>query len=105
MRGSVEGQALETRVDSEVALYYLANYLAGKRHDALLDQRIDRVYQNANGSLPSRDDLKKLSDDFSVDFAALYLADQIARVPINQRFRHALIKHTSTRARLSPKAV
>jgi hypothetical protein len=89
VRGSVEGQALETRVDSEVARYYLANYLAGKRHDVLLDQRIDRVYQNANGSLPSRDDLKKLSDDFSVDFAALYLADQIARVPINRRFRHA----------------
>ena len=89
MRGSVEGQALETRVDSEVARYYLANYLADKRHDVLLDQRIDRVYQNANGSLPSRDDLKKLSDDFSVDFAALYLADQITRVPINRRFRHA----------------
>ena len=89
VRGSVEGQALETRVDSEAARYYLANYLADRRQDVLLDQRIDRVYQNANGSLPSRDDLKKLSDDFSVDFAALYLADQIGRVPINRRFRHA----------------
>jgi hypothetical protein len=89
VRGIVDGQALETRVDSEAARYYLANYLADKRHDVLLDQRIDRVYQNANGSLPSRDDLKKLSDDFSVDFAALYLADQIGRVPINRSFRHA----------------
>ena len=80
---------IETRVDSEVARYYVENYLAGKRSDAPLDERIDRVYQNANADLPNRDDLKKLSDDFSVDFAALYLADQIARVPGNRRFRSA----------------
>jgi hypothetical protein len=87
VRGSVGGQTIETRVDSEVARYYLGNYLAGKRSDALLDERIDRVYRRANGNLPDRNDLKHLSDDFSADFAALYLADQIARVPVNRRFR------------------
>jgi hypothetical protein len=89
VRGSVGGQTIETRVDSEVARYYLGNYLAGKRSDALLDERIDRVYRNADGELPDRNDLKHLSDDFSVDFAALYLADQIARTPVNRRFRSA----------------
>ena len=39
--------------------------------------------------MPNRQDLKKLSDDFSVDFAALYLADRIARVPANRRFSAA----------------
>ena len=39
--------------------------------------------------MPDRSELKQLSDDFSVDFAALYLADQIARIPINHRFRQA----------------
>jgi hypothetical protein len=89
VRGSVGGQTIETRVDSEVARYYLGNYLAGKRSDAVLDERIDRVYQSANGNLPDRNDLKYLSDNFSVDFAALYLADQIARTPVNRRFRNA----------------
>jgi hypothetical protein len=89
VRGSVDGQIIETRVDSEVARYYLANYLAGKRDDASLDERIDRVYRSANGQLPDQNELKQLSDDFSVDFAALYLADQIARVPVNARFRKA----------------
>jgi hypothetical protein len=89
VRGSVGGQTIETRVDSEVARYYLGNYLAGKRSDALLDERIDRVYQSANGNLPDRNDLRHLSDDFSVDFAALYLADQIDRTPVNRRFRSA----------------
>src|SRR4030095_13750495 len=59
VRGTVGGQAIETRVDTEVARYYLANYLGGKRSDASLDERIDRVYQGANGNLPDRADLKR----------------------------------------------
>ena len=89
VRGMVGGQMFETRVDSEVARYYLGNYLAGNHSDAALDERIDRVYQSTNGHLPDRNELKRLSDDFSVDFAALYLADEIARVPVNRRFRSA----------------
>lgn len=89
VRGSVGMQTIDTRVDSEVARYYLGNYLAGQRSDAALDQRIDRVYQSANGTLPDRNELKQLSDDFSVDFAALYFADRVAHVPINRRFRRA----------------
>jgi hypothetical protein len=89
VRGSVGGQTIETRVDSEVARYYLASYLAGKRGHAQLDERIDRIYQSADGKLPDRSELKRLSDDFSVDFAALYLADRIASTPVNRRFRNA----------------
>src|SRR4029450_7698940 len=87
VRGSVGMQTIETRVDSEAARYYLEHYLPGNRMNTELDERIDRVYQNANGSLPDRNELKHLSDDFSVDFAALYFADQIDRVPVNRRFR------------------
>jgi hypothetical protein len=87
VQGTVGGQTIETRVDSEVARYYLGSYLAGERSDPALDERIDRVYQSANGRLPDRNELKHLSDDFSVDFAALYFADQIARIPANRRFR------------------
>ena len=89
VRGMVGGQTIDTRVDSEVARYYLGSYLAGNHSDAALDERIDRVYQSTDGHLPDRSELKRLSDDFSVDFAALYLADQIARVPVNRRFRSA----------------
>ena len=89
VRGSVGMQGIDTRVDSEVARYYLGSYLAGQRSDAALDERIDRLYQSANGSLPDRYELKHLSDEFSVDFAALYFADQIAHIPVNRRFRRA----------------
>jgi hypothetical protein len=89
VRASVGMQTLETRVDSEAARYYLEHYLPGNRMDTELDERIDLVYQSANGGLPDRGELKRLSDEFSVDFAALYLADQIAHIPINRRFRIA----------------
>src|SRR5262245_3337531 len=89
VRGTIGGQTIETRVDSEVARYYLASYLAGKRDDASLDEQIDRVYHGTDGNLPDRAELKRLSDEFSPDFAALYLADQITREPVNRRFRSA----------------
>jgi hypothetical protein len=86
VRGTIGGQTIETRVDSEVARYFLADYLAGRHTDSVLDKRIDGIYQKSDPGLPNRQDLKKLSEDFSVDFAALYLADRIARVPTNRRF-------------------
>ena len=89
VRGSLVGHTIQTRVDSEVARYYLASYLAGKRSDAALDERIDRVYRSAQDGLPGRGELKRLSDDFSIDFAALYMADRIARLAANRRFRDA----------------
>src|SRR5882757_8804737 len=89
VRASVGMQTIETRVDSEAARYYLEHYLPGNRMNTELDERIDLVYQSANGGLPDRGELKRLSDEFSVDFAALYLADQIAHIPVNRRFRIA----------------
>ena len=68
--GSIGGQTITTRVDSEVARYYLADYLAGKHTNSFFDGLIDRVDRTANGHLPDRAELKDLSDSFSVDFAA-----------------------------------
>jgi hypothetical protein len=87
VRGMVGGQIIETRVDSEVARYYLANYLAGNHSNPVLDARIDHVYQTLDGRVPGQSELKQLSEEFSSDFAALLFADQISRMPINGRFR------------------
>jgi hypothetical protein len=89
VRGTVGGQTIQTRVDSEVARYYLANYLAGNHSNPVLDARIDQAYQTINGNMPGRSELKQVSDEFSIDFAALLLADEISRVPLNRRFRRA----------------
>lgn len=89
VRGEIGGRTISTRVDSEVARYYLANYLSGRRTDPALDARIDGVYRSASSKLPDRDELKRISDDFSVDFAALYMAERILNAPENRAFRSA----------------
>jgi hypothetical protein len=87
VRGTVGGQTIETRVDSEVARYYLADYLTGRHNKPSLDARIDQAYRTIDGHVPNRGELKQLSDEFSSDFAALFFADQIARIPLNRQFR------------------
>jgi len=93
VRGRIGGQAIDTRVDSEVVRYFLVSYLAGRRDQPSLDARIDEAYKNTGNDLPDRAQLKRLSEQFSVDFAAAYLADQISRVPENRRFRDLYEEH------------
>lgn len=87
VRGTIGGQSIDTRVDVEVARYYLASYLSGQRNNPFLDGRIADAYKNARNDLPDRAELKRLSEEFSIDFAAAYLADRIVAVPENRRFR------------------
>ncbi|MDH3443502.1 MAG: hypothetical protein OEN50_06225 [Deltaproteobacteria bacterium] len=88
-RGTIGGQTFESRVDSEVARYYLTSYLTGGGGDRSLDARIERVYKQFSQALPNRDELKQLSDEFSVDFAALFFADRVAAQPLGRRFRNS----------------
>ena len=87
VRGNIGGQSINTRVDTEVARYYLASYLGGQKNNPHFDDRIANIYKHAHESLPDRAELKRLSEEFSVDFAATYLADRIAGIAENRRFR------------------
>ena len=68
---------MSTTVDSSVAQYYLNYYLQDKKNNPELDREIDLVYQNYPEKLPGRDDLAQISQQFSNDFAALFLADRL----------------------------
>ena len=74
---SLLNEPIKTTVDSAEAQYYLNHYLQGNRNDAELDQRIDAVYQHYSPDFPERADLKQIAEQFSNDFAALYLADRL----------------------------
>ena len=102
VQGQVGMQTIQTRVDSEAARYYVENYLAGEVTDAALNDRIDRADRSADQKLPDRDQLKQLTEEFSVDFASLYLADHIVRVPVNRRFRNAFDKAYDATRKASP---
>ena len=83
---------MNTTVDSASAQYYLNHYLQGERLDAGLDRRIDRVYRRYSSSFPDRADLLQISQEFSNDFAALYLADRLWQDPRNREV-HAVFRH------------
>lgn len=91
-KGDYFGQRVETNVDSEIARYYLESYSQGKYENRDLDEKISALYQTHRKSLPSREELKEISQAFSVDFAALFLADRLlnneCNKDLNRHFEH-----------------
>jgi hypothetical protein len=69
------GETISTTVDSEIARYYLESYLQGSRLNPGLDARIGKLYKQQKEAIPTREELEKISERFSVDFATLFLAD------------------------------
>jgi len=82
-RAEFHGYPIATTVDSESAKYYLENYLAGKNTDSRLQHRIEVLEQAKPAILPTRDDLKTISNDFSLDFAALHFVHRLLSQPGN----------------------
>ena len=82
-------ESLETSVDSPMAKYYLENYLHGHNSDPLLDSRIGALYLKQDGRVPSRQELKILADEYSVDFAAVFYADHLYRKEENRTIQQA----------------
>jgi hypothetical protein len=89
VRGVFLGHRLETTVDSEIARYFVERYLPGRRGDSALDARIGAICRGHRG-VPGRDELGRISDSASPDFAALFLAlrlrEQEANRELQERF-------------------
>ena len=104
-KGAVFGQRVETTVDSEIARYYLENYLQGKNENRDMDEKISALYSSHGKSVPSREELKEISQAFSVDFAALFLADRLlnnrCNKDLNQLFELYLKNDTAVDASIS----
>jgi len=98
-KGEYFGQRVETSVDSEIARYYLESYSQGKYENRGLDEKISALYRTNGKSVPSREELKEISQAFSVDFAALFLADRLlnneCNKDLNQHFER-YVKNEAT---------
>lgn len=88
-------EPIKTTVDSAEAQYYVNHYLQGDRKDAALDQRIDAVYQRYSPAFPERADLKQIAEQFSNDFAALYLADRLWQDQQNREVQNLFHQYLS----------
>ena len=87
VEGELLGKAVRTTVDSEIARYYLENYLQGIRSDPIFDEKIDRLYQKQGNTQPTREELKEIAHTFSVDFATLFLADRLWAIEENRKLQ------------------
>ena len=86
--------ALDTTVDSEDARYYIESYAQGSVDDPQLHQAIEQLKRDFGDRIPNHLDLRRLSNTHSVDFAALFFADQLLSLDrnaaVNQRFKRNL---------------
>ena len=106
VKSELLAEEVNTRVDSKIARYYLDTYLKGKRTHTEFDQRIHLLYQTQGNILPNRNRLKTISENFSIDFAALFFVDYLLRETRNQQaqevFQHFLSSDPSQRYNTQP---
>ena len=92
-KGEFLGENIATTVDSEVARYYLEEYLQDKSKKGELYEKIAAVYRLYNNSLPSREELARLSREFSVDFASLFFADRLLSNECNKKLNQSFVQY------------
>lgn len=89
-RGRFHDFDLNTTVDSEAARYYVESYAQGQADNPELHDAIEVLKQDFGHRVPDHRDLHELARAQSVDFAALFFADQLLSLEpnaaINRRF-------------------
>ena len=91
VRGRFHDFELDTTVDSESAKYYVESYAQGRVDNLRLHDAIRQLKRDFGDRIPNHLDLQRLAQTHSVDFAALFFADQLLSLDrndaINRRFR------------------
>jgi hypothetical protein len=78
------GKEIQTTVDSDIARYYLEQFLKGDKTRPEYDRAIETAERNIVGELPSKALLQLLAQTHSTDFATLILWQSIVRDPSNR---------------------
>ncbi len=89
--GEIAGQRVDTTVDSDLAKYYLENYLSDKKQQREFDQIIDQIEAESQEPLPSREYLRNLASQYSADFATLFLTNRLLKIPANAKFHSCFL--------------
>lgn len=92
-QGNLQSHTITTTVDHESARYYLESYLAGKSTDTPLHRRIGQIHAQLKNAVPTRDQLKEISSEFSLDFAALLFAEQLLKQPGNPELQTQFLRN------------
>lgn len=86
-QGKIQGQSLNSTVDSPLARYYLENYLAGQRSSPEWDAKLDQLHAESDHIFRDHARLRTLSEQYSVDTMALFFAHRLLEQPGNQEIQ------------------
>jgi len=92
-KGDLAGQEVKTTVDSEIARYYLETYRRGDRSDLQHDREIERAHETWDKHPLDGDSLRRLSEQFSPDFATLYFVNRVYQGSHNRKAQQAFRSH------------
>lgn len=84
---------IETTVDSELAKYYLENYIRNQKQNTEFDNTINQINSEFKSQKPNRNLLKQISDKTSVDFAAIYFANQMLHEKSNESLQKKFLSN------------
>lgn len=105
-KARVFGIAVDTTVDSDVARYYLEQHLQGVLSNQALSAEIEALSALHGNAIPTREELGKISQRFSVDFASLFLTSQLLKDgcnrQINEDFQRILSDQAAPRVLTEP---
>ena len=89
-------------MDSEIARYYIESYLQEEAGNQELNEEISALYRHYNEVIPSREELKRISQDYSVDFASLFLADLLLSNECNRVLNEFFAQQLDSAATIDP---
>lgn len=82
--GQLYQYRIQTTVDHRDAKYYLENYLGNNPANSSMDEEIQSIHREIKDRIPTREELRSISEEHSVDFAALVFGDQLLKQKDNQ---------------------
>ncbi|MGJ4746216.1 hypothetical protein ACQV5M_07645 [Leptospira sp. SA-E8] len=86
---------IKTALDSELAKYYLENYLSGEKSNSSFDKKIDEIHFKYSKSNPDKNVLLEISGKTSLDFAAIYFAYKTLKQKGNTKLQKDFLKYLS----------
>lgn len=93
--GRLNDQVVATDVDSKLARYYLQRQRRGEGGNKEMDATIAEALASISQPIPDKADLRRMSLEYSTDFAALVLAERLHALPGNSQASMIFEKHLS----------
>ncbi len=93
VEGAVGPYFVKTIVDSEAAQHLIERQAGRQKEDSPHEEAVKQTAAKLQDRVPSQSDLSELTEEHSVDFAAVVFGQQLTAQPQNQKVQRRFIKN------------